>query len=91
MQQQNLDLSIDLTQPLKHWAEFYDSNPAIQSIWTRGSFIQLLKTKRPFFGDTVVSLRSGTFLTISFPGRLHEWLSQKKPNNLHKSAQGDVQ
>lgn len=90
MEQQNLDLPIDLTQPLKHWAEFYDANPAIQSIWTRGSFIQLLKTKRPFFGDSVVSLRSGTFLTKSFPGRLNQWLSIKKPNNLNKSAQGGV-
>lgn len=88
MQQQNLDLSIDLTQPLKHWAEFYDSNPAIQSIWTRGSFIQLLKTKRSFFGDSVVSLRSGTFLRESFSGRLSLWLSEKRPNNLRKIAWG---
>lgn len=90
MKQQTLNLSIDLKQPLKHWAEFYDSNPAIQSIWTRGSFIQLLKTKRQFFGDSVVSLRSGTFLTMAFPGRLNEWLSIKKPNNLHNSSQGGV-
>lgn len=90
MQQQNLDLSIDLTQPLKHWAEFYDSNPAIQSIWTRGSFLQLLKTKRPFFGNSVVSLRSGTFLTMSFPSRLNEWLSIKKPNNFNKQMEGDM-
>lgn len=89
MKQENLDLLLDLSQPLIHWAEFYDSNTAIQSIWTRGSFIQLLKTKRQFFGDSVVSLRSGTFLTMAFPGRLNHWLSLKKPNNLHKLAQGD--
>lgn len=86
--QQNLDLSLDLTQPLLHWAEFYDSNPAIQSIWTRGSFIQLLKTKRQFFGDAVVSLRNGTFLRESFAARLNEWLALKKPNNLYKSVKG---
>jgi hypothetical protein len=74
---------------LLHWAEFYDSNPAIQSIWTRGSFIQLLKTKRQFFGDDVVSLRNGTFLRESFSTRLNEWLALKKPNNLHKAPKGD--
>jgi hypothetical protein len=91
MKQQKLNIEIDFSQPLVHWAEYYDSNIAVRSIWTRGSFLQLIKTNRDFFGDAVANLRSGTFLTMSFPGRLNEWLSIKKPNNLHKSVQGGMQ
>lgn len=86
MKQQVLNLEIDLTQPLKHWAEYYDSNAAVRAIWTRGSFLQLIKTKRDFFGDAVINLRSGTFLRESFSERLSLWLSERKPNNLRKAA-----
>lgn len=90
MKQQLLNLEFDLTQPLEHWAEYYETNAGVRTIWTRGSFLQLIKTNREFFGETVVNLRSGTFLTMSFPGRLNEWLSIKKPNNLNKSAKGGM-
>lgn len=86
MKQQNLNIEIDFSQPLIHWVEYYDSNTAVRSIWTRGSFLQLIKTNREFFGDTVVNLRSGTFLRESFSDRLTLWLSEKRPNNLRKAA-----
>lgn len=88
MKQQQLNIEIDFSQPLKHWAEYYDSNAAVRSIWTRGSFLQLIKTNREYFGGAVVNLRSGTFLRESFSDRLNEWLSIKKPNNLRKAVQG---
>lgn len=86
MKQQNLNIEFDFSQPLIHWAEYYDSNAAVCSIWTRGSFLQLIKTNRGFFDDTVVNLRSGTFLRESFSERLSLWLSEKRPNNLRKTA-----
>ena len=86
MKQQNLNIEFDLSQPLIHWAEYYDSNAAVRSIWTRGSFLQLIKTNREYFGDAVVNLRSGTFLRESFSERLTLWLSEKRPNNLRKAA-----
>lgn len=86
MKQQTLNIEIDFSQPLKHWAEYYDTNAAVRSIWTRGSFLQLIKTKREFFGDAVINLRSGTFLRESFSDRLSLWLSERKPNNLRKTA-----
>ena len=90
MKQQNLNIEIDFSQPLAHWREYYDSSPAVRSIWTRGSFLQLIKTNRQFFGDTVISLRSGTFLRESFAERLNSWLSEKRPNNLRKAALGAI-
>lgn len=86
MKQKILNLEIDFSQPLIHWGEYYDLNAAVRSIWTRGSFLQLIKTNREFFGGSVVNLRSGTFLRESFSERLSEWLSVKKPNNLRKAA-----
>jgi len=73
---------LDLNKSLTHWSDFYNSNPGIQSIWTKGSFCQLLKTKRSFFGDSIANLRSGTYLTERFSERLTEWLTKKRPNNL---------
>jgi len=73
---------LDLNKALTHWSDFYDSNPAVKSIWTKGSFCQLLKAKRDYFGDSVASLRSGIYLTESFSEKLSNWLSEKKPNNL---------
>lgn len=90
MKQQKLNIEIDFSQPLIHWAEYYDSNVAVRSIWTRGSFLQLIKTNREFFGDAVANLRSGTFLRETFSDRLSAWLSGKKPNNLLKAPQGGV-
>jgi hypothetical protein len=74
--------SLDLTQPLTHWAEFYDARPAVQSIWTKASFAQLLKTKREFFSGTVQTLRSGVFVTEGFDSKLTEWLQTPRPNNV---------
>ena len=79
---------LDLSKPLTHWRQFYDSNLAIQAIWTKGSFCQLLKTQRGFFGDTVATLRSGTYLTEQFPDQLSQWLSKKRPNNLSTRKAG---
>lgn len=76
---------LDLNKSLTHWSDFYDSSPAIQSIWTKGSFCQLLKSKRDYFGDSIASLRSGTYLTEAFSGQLDKWLSEKRPNNLRAS------
>lgn len=89
MKQKKLNLEIDFSQPLNHWAEFYDTNAAVHSIWTRGSFLQVIKTNREFFGDSVISLRSGTFLRDSFSERLNLWLSGKRPNNLRNACLGD--
>lgn len=86
MKQQKLNIEIDLSQPLIHWGEYYDSNPGVRSIWTRGSFLQLIKTNREFFGESVVNLRNGTFLRETFSERLNLWLSEKRPNNLRKAA-----
>ncbi len=86
MNQEIFNFEIDLTQPLEHWAEYYESNPGVRSIWTRGSFLQLIKMNREFFGDSVVNLRNGTYLRESFPERLNAWLSEKRPNNLRKAA-----
>jgi hypothetical protein len=86
MKQQTLNIEIDFSQPLIHWGDYYDSNAAVRSIWTRGSFLQLIKTNREYFGDSVVGLRSGTFLRESFSERLNLWLSEKRPNNLRKAA-----
>jgi hypothetical protein len=73
---------IDFTKPLVHWSEFYESNLGIQAIWTKGSFAQLLKTNRNFFGQSIANVRSGTFLTEEFPVLLNVWLLEKRPNNL---------
>lgn len=86
MKQQKLNLEIDFSQTLIHWSEYYDSNAAIRSIWTRGSFLQLIKVNREFFDDSVVNLRNGTYLRESFSERLNLWLSEKRPNNLRKAA-----
>lgn len=86
MKQKILNFEFDFSQPLIHWGEYYDSNAAVRSIWTRGSFLQLIKTNREFFGDAIVNLRSGTFLRESFSERLTLWLSEKRPNNLRKAA-----
>ncbi len=79
---------LDLKKSLTHWSDFYDSNLGIQSIWTKGSFCQLLKTKRHYFGDTIAQLRSGTYLTEMFSDQLDKWLSEKRPNNLLRSKGG---
>ena len=88
--QQRLDLSINLPQPLRHWTEYFEAHTAINSTLTSSGFLQLIKKNSEFFVDSVVNLRSGTFLTMSFPGRLNEWLHTKNPNNLIKSEQGDM-
>lgn len=76
--QQILDLSRDLTQPLKHWSEFYDSNADIQSRLTRNGFARFIKQNRSFFCGAIVSLRSGIYLREAFLDRFNEWLSVNK-------------
>ena len=88
VKQQCLDLSINLPQPLRHWTEYFEAQAAINSTLTSSGFLQIIKKNSEFFGDTVVNLRSGTFLRESFPERLNHWLRLKKSNNMYKSTQG---
>lgn len=90
MKQQKLDLLMDLDQPLIDATSFYQSNPIAQEALTYYDFLKLIKDNRKFFSGSIAIIRSETFLRKSFPGRLNEWLSIKKPNNLQILAKGDA-
>jgi hypothetical protein len=86
MKQQELDLIIDHDQPLIGFVEFYESNPAVQEVLTYRKLLKLIKANRAFFGDSVVTISSKTFLRKSFLERIYEWLAIKNPNNLPRAA-----